>query len=312
MAESELFKEIAALNTEKINPDTIDIDIVSVKEALLMINDEDRKVADAVRKEIDYIEQAVVMITKAFRAGGRLIYVGAGTSGRLGVVDASECPPTYGVSPDMVQGIIAGGKEAVFRSQEGAEDSPEKGAEEIINLNVNGNDVVCGIAASGRTPFVIGALAQAKELNASTVFITTAGRKQVMDKGVCADVIISPDIGMEAIAGSTRMKSGTAQKLVLNMLTTVSMVSIGKTYGNVMVDLQLTNAKLKERARRIVMEIASVDYQRASETLDLCNGHVKTAIVVLLTGSLPEEAKLLIEKNEGKVRKAIKNKNKEL
>lgn len=305
MPESELFREISGLRTEKINSDTKEIDLAGTREILEMINREDKKVALAVEKEIPHIEKAVDLITGNFRRGGRLLYVGAGTSGRLGIVDASECPPTFGSPPEMVQGIIAGGREAVFISQEGAEDSPEAGALAMQEIPVKQNDTVCGIAASGRTPFVRGAVDYARKYGISTLFISTSGREHAEKMGIVADVIISPEVGPEAIAGSTRMKSGTAQKLVLNMLTTTSMIKLGKTYGNVMVDLQQTNKKLVERSRRIIMEITGADYDTASEALKKSGSHVKTALVMLLTGSQPEEARELLRKNDGFVRKAI-------
>jgi N-acetylmuramic acid 6-phosphate etherase len=305
MPESELFREIKGLRTERINPDTREIDLAETKEILEMINREDKKVALAVEREIPRIEKAVDIITENFRRGGRLIYVGAGTSGRLGIVDASECPPTFGSPPEMVQGIIAGGREAVFLSQEGAEDSREAGALAMQEIPIRQNDTVCGIAASGRTPFVRGAVEYARQNGISTLFISTSGREQAEKMGIMADVIISPEVGPEAIAGSTRMKSGTAQKLVLNMLTTASMIKLGKTYGNVMVDLQQTNKKLVERSRRIIMEITGADYDTAAEALKKSGSHVKTALVMLLTGTEPEEARELLKKNDGFVRKAI-------
>ncbi|GDX64412.1 N-acetylmuramic acid 6-phosphate etherase [Chlorobiota bacterium] len=222
------------------------------------------------------------IITEQFKVGGRLFYVGAGTSGRLGIVDASECPPTFGTEPGMVQGIIAGGEKAIFKAQEGAEDSPEHGAQALIENNVNHKDVICGIAASGRTPFVRGALDKAISMGCHTILVTTNSREQLHELGVNAETVIAPHVGPEVIAGSTRMKSGTAQKMILNMLTTASMIRLGKSYGNIMVDLQLTNAKLRERAKRIIMEIADVEYEKASAVLEAANGHVKTALVMLL------------------------------
>ena len=277
-----LFKEISSLATEQRNQRSSDIDLMSTIEILELINSEDAMVAHAITNELPSIEKAVDIITEQFKNGGRLFYVGAGTSGRLGIVDASECPPTFGTNPEMVQGIIAGGDQAMFKAQEGAEDSIEYGAQALIDNAVNSNDVICGIAASGRTPFVRGALDKAKELGCHTVLVTTNSREQLSKLGVDAEIIIAPNVGPEVIAGSTRMKSGTAQKMVLNMLTTASMIRLGKSYGNIMVDLQLTNAKLRERAKRIIMEIADVDYEKASEFLDLANGHVKTALVMLL------------------------------
>ncbi len=305
MAESELFKKLAILETEQNNPRTKDIDIVSVRDALLMLNDEDILVAKAVRNEIDDIEEAVNIVTECFLSGGRLFYVGAGTSGRLGILDASEIPPTFGAENDLVQGIIAGGKEAVFRSQEGAEDSFDNGAKELAERSIYPPDVVCGIAASGRTPFVLGALNEAKNRNCKTILITTVSKETAISNGASSDVMICPNVGPEAIAGSTRLKSGTAQKLVLNMLTTASMVQIGKTYGNIMLDLKPTNDKLKERAKRIVMSIANVPYNIAEDILIKTNWQVKTAIVMLIGNLEMKDAIAEINKAQGKARIAL-------
>ncbi|MFN5112558.1 MAG: N-acetylmuramic acid 6-phosphate etherase [Ignavibacteria bacterium] len=277
-----LFKEISNLTTEQRNQRSSDIDLMSTIEILQLINSEDAMVANAVKDELLYIAQAVDIITEQFKVGGRMFYVGAGTSGRLGIVDASECPPTFGTDPEMVQGIIAGGEKAIFKAQEGAEDSPEHGAQALIENNVNHKDVICGIAASGRTPFVRGALDKAISMGCHTILVTTNSREQLHELGVNAEIVIAPQVGPEVIAGSTRMKSGTAQKMILNMLTTASMIRLGKSYGNIMVDLQLTNAKLRERAKRIIMEIADVEYEKASAVLEAANGHVKTALVMLL------------------------------
>jgi N-acetylmuramic acid 6-phosphate etherase len=277
-----LFKEISNLTTEQRNQRSSDIDLMSTIEILQLINSEDAMVANAVKDELLYIAQAVDIITEQFKVGGRMFYVGAGTSGRLGIVDASECPPTFGTDPEMVQGIIAGGEKAIFKAQEGAEDSPVHGAQALIENNVNHKDVICGIAASGRTPFVRGALDKAISMGCHTILVTTNSREQLHELGVNAEIVIAPQVGPEVIAGSTRMKSGTAQKMILNMLTTASMIRLGKSYGNIMVDLQLTNAKLRERAKRIIMEIADVEYEKASAVLEAANGHVKTALVMLL------------------------------
>jgi N-acetylmuramic acid 6-phosphate etherase len=305
MPESDLFIEIASLETEQKNPRTENIDIASTRKILEMINDEDLTVASVVRKEIPNIAKAVAQIVESFKAGGRLFYFGAGTSGRLGIVDAAECPPTFGTNPKMVQGVIAGGHKAVFIAQEGAEDKPENGAKEIIQRKIKPPDVVCGIAASGRTPFVKGALAEARKRGIFTILIATVPKKKAIENGILADVMICPVVGPEVITGSTRMKSGTAQKLVLNMLTTASMVRLGKTLGNVMVDLQLTNAKLKERAKRILMTLADVDYDTAEKTLKESDGHVKTALVMLLADVDVEQAKKRLRKAGGFIKKAI-------
>jgi N-acetylmuramic acid 6-phosphate etherase len=248
------------------------------------------------------IARTVELIEAAFRAGGRLFYVGAGTSGRLGVVDASECPPTFGTDPETVQGIMAGGQQAMFRSQEGAEDDPQGGREAIDKAKVTARDAVCGIAASRRTPFVVGAVTRARELGAKTIYVTTNPRAHF---DIEVDVAICPEVGPEVLMGSTRMKSGTAQKLVLNMLTTTAMVKLGKVYENMMVDLQLTNAKLVERAKRIVAMATGASYETSAETLAAAGGHVKTAIVMLKAGVDADEASKRLAAASGFVRGAI-------
>lgn len=310
MPETELFREISSLRTEARNANSENIDTASISEILQIINNEDKKVAFAVELELPNIERAVEVVTDAFMHGGRLFYIGAGTSGRLGILDASECPPTFGSSPDRVQGIIAGGKDAVFRPSEGAEDSFDNGAAEIDNRKVSPLDVVCGITASGRTPFVRGGLRRAKEIGAFTILIATASRESIEKLNVQCDVLICPDVGPEVIAGSTRMKSGTAQKLILNMITTASMVRCGKTLGNVMVDLQMTSSKLRERAKKILMNVCGVDYNSAQTILDDCKGHVKTAIVATLGNCTPAEARQRLVRANGFVRTAIEMKAK--
>lgn len=302
----ELFEEIASLTTEQRNPRSMDIDAKSTEEILHIINEEDKTVPIAVEKEIPYITEAVELIVKAFKSGGRLLYFGAGTSGRLGIVDASECPPTFGTPPEMVQGFIAGGKEAVFVAQEGAEDKEENGANDVIKANVNSKDVVCGIAASRRTPYVVGAVKKAKELGAKTIFITCNPRENFNIEEV--DVAICPYVGPEVIMGSTRMKSGTAQKLVLNMLTTTAMIRIGKVYENMMIDLQMTNKKLVERSKRIVMTITGVSYEEATKYLTGANGNVKTALVMIKANVNADEARRRLKLSDGFVRKAIEMK----
>jgi len=300
-----LFQEISGLATEQINELSSNIDMMSTHDIITLINNEDSKVAYSIKKEISYIVQAVDALTECFKMGGRLFYIGAGTSGRLGIVDASECPPTFGTHPSMVQGIIAGGNEAMFSAQEGAEDSFENGAEIIREYGISAKDCVCGIAASGRTPFVRGALKEAKFIGAYTILITTNDREQLVSWNIEVDTIIAPHVGPEVIAGSTRMKSGTAQKMILNMLTTAAMIRLGKSYGNIMVDLQLTNAKLHERAKKIIMEIAKLNYEEASELLKTSGGHVKTAIIMSLTDIPFEKAKQLLEKADGYIKKAL-------
>jgi N-acetylmuramic acid 6-phosphate etherase len=298
-----LFAELSKLTTEQRNPHSMDIDARSTEEILKIINDEDKTVPYAVEKELLYIAQAVELIVKALKSGGRLLYFGAGTSGRLGVVDASECPPTFGTPYGMIEGYIAGGKEAMFRAQEGAEDYEENGAKDILQAQVTSKDVVCGIAASRRTPYVIGAVKKAKELGATTLYITCNPRENFNIKEV--DVAICPYIGPEVIMGSTRMKSGTAQKLVLNMLTTTAMIRMGKVYENMMIDLQMTNKKLVERSKRIVMTITGVNYDDASNYLQQASGHVKTTLVMIKAGVNAEEARERLIKADGFVRRAI-------
>lgn len=298
-----LFLEINKLTTEQRNPRSMDIDTKSTAEILKIINDEDKLVPYAVEKELPYIEKAVEIIVDALKHGGRLLYFGAGTSGRLGVVDASECPPTFGTPYGMIEGFIAGGKAAMFRAQEGAEDKEENGANDVTKAKVTPKDVVCGIAASRRTPYVVGAVKKAKELGAKTLYITTNPRKDFDIKEV--DVAICPYVGPEVIMGSTRMKSGTAQKLVLNMLTTASMIRMGKVYENMMIDLQMTNKKLVERSKKIVMTITGLNYDEATIALEKAKGHVKTALVMIKANVDYKEAKERLKRADGFVRKAI-------
>lgn len=302
-----LFEQLAKLTTEAINPTTVGIDVASTRGILELLNEQDQSVAIAVRAELDSIAQAVDIIVDKLHQGGRLIYVGAGTSGRLGIVDASEMPPTYGTDPDMVQGVIAGGQGAVFRSVEGAEDSREGGRHALDGLDVTANDVICGISASSRTPFVLGALEHAIEIGCATIFLSTNARSVVEGNAPHVQVLICPEVGPEPITGSTRMKSGTAQKMVLNMLTTAAMVKLGKTYGNVMVDLQLTNQKLEERAKRIIMTITGTSYDRASELLVASHGHVKTALVMFAHQCSREDAQNRLERTNGIVRLAMEH-----
>lgn len=303
-----LFDQLALLSTESVNLRTANIDMLGAREIVELLNAEDAGVHLAVHAELDHIARAAQAVAEAFRAGGRLFYVGAGTSGRLGVVDASECPPTYGVPPTMVQAIMAGGPDAVFQSVEGAEDSMEAGSKAIRERGVQATDVVCGIAASGRTPFVLAALEEAHRLGCVTVLVSTNDRATVRGFAPEVDVLICPLVGPEAITGSTRMKSGTAQKMVLNMITTTAMVLIGKTYGNVMVDLQLTNEKLRERAKRIVMTIGNMTYDDATSLLDAAGGHVKTALVMALTGRNREESEEELKRSQGHIRQVTSDK----
>jgi N-acetylmuramic acid 6-phosphate etherase len=298
-----LFDEIKNLSTEQRNPKSKNIDSLPAEEILKIINEEDKLVAIAVEKEIPFIANAVEKIVDSIKRGGRLLYFGAGTSGRLGVLDAVECPPTFGTPQGLIEGFIAGGKEAVFKAQEGAEDSEELGAKNVIDAGVTGKDVVCGLAASRRTPYVIGAIKQAKKLGAVTLFVTCNPRISFSFPEV--DIAICPEVGPEVIMGSTRMKSGTAQKMVLNMLTTTAMVRLGKVYENMMIDLQLTNKKLVERAKRIFMIITNASYEEAGEYLGKADGNVKSAIVMKKCDVDFEKAKEALLKSDGFVRRAV-------
>lgn len=299
-----LFDQLSSLLTEQRNPETLTIDLANSYEIVKMINDEDKKVAEHIEEKLPVIASAVETISSKIKNGGRLLYFGAGTSGRLGVLDAAECPPTFGTRPEQVQGFIAGGKEAMYVAQEGAEDSRDEGRKEIQRLSVTDKDVVVGLAASGRTPYVHGVVHAAKERGSITIFITTVSADQV---AIAEDVdyMIDIPVGPEVVMGSTRMKSGTAQKMVLNMLSTGAMIRLGKVYENVMIDLQLTNKKLEERAKRIVMLLTDCSYETAEEVLKDADGHVKTAMVMVLTNSTKEEARRKLSENDGFVRASI-------
>ncbi len=274
------------LSTEKPNPATASIDKMSTLDMLAAINEEDAGVALAVRSALPEIARAVDTVAQSLRGGGRLFYVGAGTSGRLGILDAVECVPTFGASPEQVQGLLAGGQEAVFRAVEGAEDSEDMGRHDLRQRGLCRDDVVCGIAASGRTPYVIGALRYAKSLGAPSIALCCNEEAPIL---ALADIGIAVDVGPEVIAGSTRMKAGTAQKLILNMLSTATMISLGKVYRNLMVDLRVTNQKLAERAQRLVMQLADSDEAQAVALLSETDNDVKTAVVMARLGiSLPE------------------------
>ena len=267
-----------------------------------MIKDEDKKIAVAAETETPYIAKAVEIVARVLSNGGRLFYVGAGTSGRIGLQDAAECPPTFGTDPELIQGLIAGGRAAMFNAQEGAEDEEANGANDIVAHGVTEDDVVCAIAASRRTPYVVGAIRKARAIGAATIFVTTNPRSQF---DLTVDVAVCPEVGPEVIMGSTRMKSGTAQKMVLNMLTTAVMILQGKVYENMMVDLQMTNKKLEERSKKIVMTIANVDYDKAERVLKEAGGHVKTAVVMIRGKVGPVEARRRLVKAGGFVRRAI-------
>ncbi|EJO5346529.1 N-acetylmuramic acid 6-phosphate etherase [Clostridium botulinum] len=291
------------LVTESRNKNTKNIDRVETLEMLKMINDEDKKVAQAVEKELHHIAKAVDKIGEAFLKGGRLIYVGAGTSGRLGVLDASECPPTYGVSYDLVKGIIAGGQAAMFKAKEGAEDSKTLCVKDLKDINFNGNDILVGIAASGRTPYVIGGLEYANKLKVTTIAVTCNKESEISK---IANISIAPVVGPEAVTGSTRMKAGTAQKMVLNMLSTGAMIKIGKVYGNLMVDLKATNEKLVERAKRIVIEATGAKRNLVEKILEETNFDVKLSIFMIESSLDKIKAKEILDKNKGHIVGAIK------
>lgn len=290
------------LITEKVNEKSKNIDMCGTKEILEIINSEDRLVPDAVAKEIPNIAKAVDVVVDRLKSGGKLFYVGAGTSGRLGILDASECPPTYGVSHELVQGIIAGGYEAIFKAVEGAEDDEEAGKRVIYEKKITDRDVVVGITASGRTPYVLGAVRAAKIIGAITIGVSNNSTSLVKDE---ADIAITPVVGPEVVMGSTRMKAGTAQKLVLNMITTASMIKLGKVYGNLMVDLQPTNKKLVDRTIRIVSYATGLSEEEVKKYLNESRYRPKVAIVMIKTGVDAKEAEKLLNKADGFVSRAI-------
>ncbi|ELB2833808.1 N-acetylmuramic acid 6-phosphate etherase [Vibrio alginolyticus] len=302
MTNDALIAALSHLVSEGRNPDTMDIDLLPSLDIVQRINQQDKLVPLAVEKVLPEIAEAVDKITEAFKVGGRLFYIGAGTSGRLGVLDASECPPTFGTDQEMVVGIIAGGKEAMFRAKEGAEDDPTLGEQDLKENMLTQRDVVVGIAASGRTPYVIGGLEYANELGATTVALSCNPDSPIAD---IADIAISPVVGPEALTGSTRLKSGTAQKLVLNMLTTASMIRLGKSYQNLMVDVKATNAKLVARAARIVMQATDCTNQEAKTALKETDYDAKLAILMILTGLDRESATEQLNAKQGYLRKVV-------
>ena len=300
-----MLDNLSKLITEQKNPNSVDIDLKSTEDILRVFHEEDQKALAAVEAESGSIAQGIALITEAFRRGGRLFYIGAGTSGRLGVLDASECPPTFSTDPAMVQGIIAGGDRALRRSVEAAEDKPDAGAQTVRDHGITDQDVVVGIAGSGRTPYVLGALEEAHRIGAKTIFLCCTPPADSLKTFV--DVFIVPVVGPEIITGSTRLKTGTATKLVLNMLTTVSMIQIGKVYNNLMVDIQASNAKLIDRGARIIMEVAGTDYTTAQRALECAGGNAKTAIVMLVKGVGQREAVALLAKNNGFLRRVLED-----
>jgi N-acetylmuramic acid 6-phosphate etherase len=291
-----------SLPTEAINPASLAVDKAPVADIVEMVLQEDRKVIAAVQKERERIAHGVEIITQSLRKGGRIIFIGAGTSGRLGVVEASEMPPTFGISPKTVQAIMAGGQDAVFRAKEGVEDNYEEGARSISRLRLSPRDVVIGVSASGMTPFVRGGLTRARKAGAKIIFITCWPGSELQN---FVDLQIAPAVGPELIAGSTRLKAGTATKMVLNMLTTISMIKVGKTYGNLMVDVRTGSEKLKDRARRIVVTVTGIDYEAADVLLKRAKWNVKAAIVMQKASlTLPQALKRLRDSDD-QVRAAI-------
>ncbi len=294
--------DLSQLVTESRNQASNAIDTLSTLDMVTVINQEDQKVALAVEKTLPEIALVVDAIADAFMAGGRLIYMGAGTSGRLGILDASECPPTYGSNPNQVVGLIAGGHKAILKAVENAEDNRELAKQDLQNLGLTKNDVVVGIAASGRTPYVIGGMKYAYSVGAQVVAVSCNPQSEMTK---IADIAITPVVGAEVITGSSRMKAGTAQKLVLNMLTTGAMIRTGKVFGNLMVDVEATNAKLIQRQTNIVMQATDCDAAQAEEALSACDRHCKTAILMILAGLDAEQAKKQLANHNGFIRSAL-------
>lgn len=293
---------LSQMMTESRNPASALIDTLPTLEMLATINAEDKKVAAAVEATLPQVARVVDRVVEAFANGGRLVYCGAGTSGRLGILDASECPPTYGTPREQVIGLIAGGNTAILQAVENAEDSPEMGRDDLLNLGFNARDVLVGIAASGRTPYVLGAMAYARSVGATVAAISC---NQNSEMSRAADIAIEPLVGPEIVTGSSRMKAGTAQKLILNMITTGAMIQSGKVYSNLMVDVEATNAKLVQRQVNIVVEATECSPGEADYALNECNRHCKTAIVMVLGGLSAQEASALLSQNRGFIRKAL-------
>ena len=294
--------KLTELVTESRNPNSVNIDQLNTLDIVRLINQEDHRVALAVEQELEPIARAVNAITHALASGGRLFYIGAGTSGRLGILDASECPPTFGIEPSLVQGLIAGGQAAILQAVENAEDRAELGQQDLVERGLTSQDVVVGIAASGRTPYVMGALAEAHRTGAKTIALSCNPASPMAHM---ADIAISPVVGPEVITGSTRLKAGTAQKMVLNMLSTAAMIKLGKVFSNLMVDVQATNAKLIERAKRIVVLSTGCGEDTARDALAQCEGKPKLAIVMILAKVDAARANALLDEANGFVRKAL-------
>ncbi|WP_318482145.1 N-acetylmuramic acid 6-phosphate etherase [Photobacterium leiognathi] len=294
--------DLTTLVTESRNVASENIDMLSTIDMLKVINQEDQKVALAVEAIIPEIAKVIDLIAEAFQSGGRLIYTGAGTSGRLGILDASECPPTYGSDPDLVIGLIAGGHKAILKAVENAEDNEELGATDLQQIGFNHKDILVGIAASGRTPYVIGSMNYAKSVGAKVAALSCNANSPMAD---IADINITPIVGAEVVTGSSRMKAGTAQKLVLNMLTTGAMIRTGKVFGNLMVDVEATNAKLIQRQKNIVVEATGCSESQAAEALTQCNNHCKTAILMILLNINADLAAAKLSKHHGFIRHAL-------
>lgn len=295
--------DLAKLSTETRNPNSMTLDTMSVAEILNLMNSEDQTVPQRIHEQLPQIEAAVEKVIQQFKNGGRLIYLGAGTSGRLGVLDAAECVPTFGTDPTLVQGLIAGGQSAMTVAVEGAEDSVNLAEEDLKNLQLNKNDSVVGLAASGRTPYVIGALKYAQKVGAATISISCNKDAEISK---FADYPIEVVTGPEVLTGSTRLKAGTAQKLILNMISTTSMIKLGKAYQNLMIDVKPTNDKLVERSKRIIMQATDCGYQTAEKNFLAANKDVKVAIIMILTGTDKDTAIKNLKQNDGFVRKAMK------
>ena len=293
--------KIDHLNTESRNPKTLNLDTMSTMELISIMNEEDLKVIDTIKEALPQIDKSIQLVIDALNKKGRLIYIGAGTSGRLGILDAVECVPTFSTTDEVI-GIIAGGEKAFVKAVEGAEDSEELAAKDLDEINIGEMDIVVAIAASGRTPYAIGALKHAKKFKAKCISITCNKDSELARY---ADVAIEVDAGPEVLTGSTRLKAGTSQKIILNMISTASMVGIGKVYGNLMIDMKATNLKLVERAKRIVMESTGCKIETAAKTLEVTEFSIKEAIVMILTGVTKEEAKKRIIENQGFIRKCV-------
>ena len=294
---------LKGMSTETRNQNTMNLDTMTPLEVVTVMNQEDTRVPEAIKPALPNIAQCVTWAIESIEAGGRIIYMGAGTSGRLGVLDAVECPPTFGVAPEVVVGLIAGGEKAFVKAVEGAEDSRQLGHDDLVNINLESRDIVIGIAASGRTPYVLGGLAYAQEVGCHTVAISCNPGSAI---GQAAELAIEVVPGPEVLTGSTRLKSGTCQKLILNMISTATMVGCGKAYQNLMVDVMQTNEKLVVRAQNIVMEATGCDRETAREKIEIASGSAKTAITMILADCGLEEAKERLAKAKGHVREAIK------